>query len=132
MTEIILRCSGQTIPTHVLCYRIWTHINDPFTHPQSEVKTVYAEFFDPWDWVIIHGLYEDDVNAQLFQWALDSAFIVMIILFTLSGTLSLRINYPAPHQRFGLYAVSCKGLGRFERPFRTCWCRLRVNGRSQP
>ena len=84
MTEIILRCSGQTIPTHVLCYRIWTHINDPFTHPQSEVKTVYAEFFDPWDWVIIHGLYEDDVNAQLFQWALDSAFIVMIILFTLS------------------------------------------------
>lgn len=72
-----------SIPTHVLCYHFWTHTNDPFTHPQSEVKTVYAEFFDPWDWVIIHGLYEDDVNAQLFQWALDSAFIVMIILFTL-------------------------------------------------
>jgi methyl-accepting chemotaxis protein len=28
-----------------------THTDDPLTHPQSELKTVYAELFEPCDWV---------------------------------------------------------------------------------
>lgn len=106
MTEIIHRYTGDSytgfaenlcFPEPLFGYRFLTYTDDPLAHPQSELKTVYAELFEPWDWVIIHGLHQDDVNAQFFPWARDSAFIVMIILFALSGSalyLSRSITQP--------------------------------------
>jgi hypothetical protein len=60
-----------------------TSTDDPLTNPLSELKTVYAELFEPWDSVIFQRIYKNNVTAQLFHLARDSVFIVMIILFTL-------------------------------------------------
>lgn len=106
MTEIIYRFNGESysgfseylyFPEPMFGFRFLTFTDDPLAHPQAELKTVYSEMFEPWGWVIIHGLYEDDVRAQFMQWAGRSSVIVMLILLILSAVayyLSLSITVP--------------------------------------
>lgn len=92
MPEIIRRYNGDSYsgfseymyyPEPMFGYRILTYVDDELAHPQAELKTIYSEMFAPWGWVIIHGLYEDDVRAQFLQWAGRSAVIIALILFAL-------------------------------------------------
>ena len=94
MTAIIERYNGSTYsgfseyayyPDQEFGYRILTYVDDPLAHPQSEVKTIYSEMFVPWDWVIIHGLYEDDIRAEFAAWVARSMFVIVIILLALAG-----------------------------------------------
>ncbi|MDT8428551.1 MAG: methyl-accepting chemotaxis protein [Pseudomonadales bacterium] len=92
MTEIISRYTGDSYtgfseymytPEASFGYRLLTYADDPLADPQAELKTVYSELFAPWGWVVINGMYEDDVEANFFNWALQSALIILLILFVL-------------------------------------------------
>ncbi|TFH70786.1 methyl-accepting chemotaxis protein [Gammaproteobacteria bacterium LSUCC0112] len=126
MTEIIHRYTGDDYtgfaeylyyPEPMFGYRFLTYTDDPLAHPQAELKTVYAELFEPWDWVIIHGLYVDDVNAQFFQWARDSALIIVLILLALSAAayyLSRSITLPLTKAEAYMQDIA-KGSGDLSR-----------------
>ncbi|MEX2334428.1 MAG: methyl-accepting chemotaxis protein [Pseudohongiella sp.] len=106
MTEIIERYTGSDytgfaeylyFPDPLFGYRFLTFTDDPLAHPEAEVKTVYAELFEPWGWVIIHGLYEDDIRAEFNAWAMSSAAIILVILLVLVAIayfLSASITQP--------------------------------------
>lgn len=92
MTEIINRYTGDSFtgfseymytPEASFGYRLLTYTDDPLADPEAELKTVYSELFAPWGWVVINGMYEDDVEADFFNWALQSALIIMLILLVL-------------------------------------------------
>lgn len=93
MTEIVERYTGSSYtgfseyayyPEQEFGYRILTYIDDSLAHPDSEVKTVYSQLFAPWDWVIIHGLYEDDIRAEFSAWATSSMGVIVVILVLLA------------------------------------------------
>lgn len=92
MPEIIRRYTGDSytgfseylyFPETLFGYRILTFTDDPLAHPQADLKTVYSELFAPWGWVIIHGLYEDDIRAEFTQWVISSSVIIVLILLVL-------------------------------------------------
>src|SRR5690606_32253347 len=106
MPDIIRRYTGESYtgfseylyyPEQEFGYRILTYTDDPLAHPQADLKTVYSEMFAPWGWVIIHGLYEDDIRDQFFDWAARSAGIILVILIALAAVayfLSSSITAP--------------------------------------
>ena len=92
MPEIIRRYNGDSYtgfseylyyPEQEFGYRLLTYTDDPLAHPRADLKTVYSELFAPWGWVIIHGLYEDDIRAEFFRWAASSAVIIVLMLLAL-------------------------------------------------
>ena len=126
MTEIIHRYTGDSytgfseylyFPEPLFGYRFLTFTDDPLAHPEAELKTVYSELFEPWGWVIIHGLYEDDVRAQFLQWAGRSAVIIVLILLALAGAayyLSLSITAPLSKAEAYMQDIA-KGSGDLSR-----------------
>ena len=106
MTAIIERYTGPDytgfaeylyFPEPLFGHRFLTFTDDPLAHPEAEIKTVYAELFEPWGWVIIHGLYEDDISAEFNSWAMSSAAIILVILLVLVAIayfLSASITQP--------------------------------------
>lgn len=113
MTEIIRRYTGESytgfaeylyFPDPLFGYRFLTFTDDPIAHPEAEVKTVYAQLFAPWDWVIIHGLYEEDVNALFLRWVMSSALIVVLILCALvAAAYFLSTSIAAPLSKAQAY-----------------------------
>jgi methyl-accepting chemotaxis protein len=126
MTEIIHRYTGDSYtgfaeylyhPEPMFGYRFLTYTDDPIAHPEAEIKTVYAKLFEPWDWVLIHGLYEEDVNAQFMQWVMSSALIVVVILLILvvaAYFLSISITAPLVQAR-GYMQDIAQGSGDLSR-----------------
>ncbi|GGG57942.1 methyl-accepting chemotaxis protein [Pseudohongiella nitratireducens] len=118
MTEIIERYTGSSYtgfaeyayhPEQEFGYRLLTYTDDPLAHPESENKTIYAKQFEPWGWVIIHGLYEEDINAQFNSWAGRSAAIVAVILLVLAVlaySLSRSITQPLMRARAYMHDIA--------------------------
>tara|TARA_R100000306_G_scaffold62590_2_gene74959 strand:- start:48135 stop:49871 length:1737 start_codon:yes stop_codon:yes gene_type:complete len=106
MTEIIHSFTGDSYtgfaeylyyPEPEFGHRFLTYTDDPLAHPLAEVKTVYSELFEPWDWVVIHGMFEEDVNAMFLEWVATAAVMVIVILAILIGAayyLSISITSP--------------------------------------
>ncbi len=47
---------------------------------RAEHKIVYSQYFEPWHWIVVFGVYLDDINAQFQQWLINlSATCVGII-----------------------------------------------------
>lgn len=106
MLQIIERYTGSSYtgfaeylyyPDPLFGYRFLTFTDDPLAHPEAEVKTVYSEMFEPWGWVIIHGMFEDDIRAEFNAWVMSSAAVIVVILMALVAIayfLSLSITQP--------------------------------------
>lgn len=106
MLQIIERYTGSSFtgfaeylyyPDPLFGYRFLTFTDDPLAHPEAEVKTVYSEMFEPWGWVIIHGMFEDDIRAEFNAWVMSSAAVIVVILLALIAIayfLSLSITQP--------------------------------------
>ena len=113
MTDIIRRYTGDSytgfaeylyFPDPLFGYRFLTYTDDPIAHPEAEVKKVYAQLFAPWDWVIIHGLYEEDVNALFLRWVMSSGVIVVLILCALvAAAYFLSASIAAPLSKAQAY-----------------------------
>lgn len=111
MPEIILDTVGSSYtgffeylyyPTEGFATRVLSTMNDEYAHPDAEVRSAYAELFEPWGWVIVNGLFVDDVNAAFFSWAARSAAIIAVILLLLAGGaffLSRSITRPLMRSR---------------------------------
>ncbi|MDO8273599.1 MAG: cache domain-containing protein, partial [Gammaproteobacteria bacterium] len=65
-------------------YHSLTFVDHPLANPNAELKRVYSELFEPWGWVIINGIYLNDVTADFIAWALQSALVIVFILAALS------------------------------------------------
>ncbi|MDP2128030.1 MAG: methyl-accepting chemotaxis protein [Pseudohongiella sp.] len=111
MPEIILNTVGSSYtgffeylyyPTEGFGTRILATMDDEYAHPDAEVRRAYAEHFEPWGWVIVNGLFVDDVNAAFMRWAGRSASIVATILLVLAASafyLSRSITRPLLRSR---------------------------------
>ncbi|MGM0633183.1 MAG: methyl-accepting chemotaxis protein [Pseudomonadota bacterium] len=106
MTDIISSQAGADFtgfseyayhPEQEFGYRILTYTDDPLRHPDSDVRRVYSELFEPWGWVVIHGLFTDDVNAAFMEWTLSAAMVVLVILILLcAGAVYLSRSITGP------------------------------------
>jgi methyl-accepting chemotaxis protein len=107
-------------------YHVLTYTDHPLAHPESEVRRVYAERFEPWDWVVIHGLFEDDVNAEFMDWAFNAALLVLVILVILfAGAFYLSRSITGPLLRTRDYMEDiAQGSGDLSR-------RLDADGRDE-
>lgn len=111
MPEIILDTVGSSYtgffeylyyPDEGFGTRVLATMDDEYAHPDSEVRRGYAELFEPWGWVIVNGLFVDDVNAAFWDWARRSASIVALILLALAASafyLSRSITRPLLRSR---------------------------------
>ncbi|HLT63419.1 MAG TPA: methyl-accepting chemotaxis protein [Pseudohongiella sp.] len=135
MPDIIRRYTGESYtgfseylyyPEQEFGYRILTYTDDPLAHPQADLKTVYSEMFAPWGWVIIHGLYEDDIRDQFFDWAARSAGIILVILIALAAVAYfLSSSITAPLRKAEAYMQDiARGSGDLSR-------RLEENGNDE-
>jgi methyl-accepting chemotaxis protein len=126
MTEIIHRYTGSSytgfaeylyFPDPLFGYRFLTFVDDPIAHPQAELKTVYAQHFEPWDWVIIHGLYEEDIRSEFSSWVRSSTVVIGLILLGLISIayfLSLSITQPLSKARAYMQDIA-EGSGDLSR-----------------
>jgi methyl-accepting chemotaxis protein len=73
-------------PTSERGYRVLTYIGDPLAHPQSQNKLLYGEYFDPWDWVVIKGIFIDDLHADFQRWVISLIALSGVIIFLLAIT----------------------------------------------
>ncbi len=106
MTDIISSQAGPDFtgfseyayhPEQEFGYRILTYTDDPLRHPESDVRRVYSELFEPWGWVVIHGLFTEDVNAAFMEWTLSAAMVVLVILVLLcAGAVYLSRSITGP------------------------------------
>lgn len=126
MTEIIERQAGGDYtgfseyayyPEQEFGYRVLTFTDDPLAHPESEVKTVYSELFEPWGWVVIHGLYEDDVQAEMATWFRNAALWIGTIILVLGiAAFYLSRSITEPLRRVNAYMDDiAKGSGDLSR-----------------
>ena len=111
MPEIILDTVGSSYtgffeylyyPTEGFGTRVLATLDDEYAHPDAEVRRAYSELFEPWGWVIVNGLFVDDVNAAFLRWAGRSAVIVLVILLALAASaffLSRSITRPLLRSR---------------------------------
>jgi methyl-accepting chemotaxis protein len=100
MPDIIRRYTGESYtgfsqylyaPDVGFGYHTLTHVDHPLADPTAELKLVYTELFDPWDWIIINGIYQDDVMSDFISWATQSGVVIVLILIVLS-VLALAIT----------------------------------------
>ncbi|MDX1491775.1 MAG: methyl-accepting chemotaxis protein [Pseudohongiellaceae bacterium] len=92
MPEIIERYTGPSYtgfseylyaPQVEFGYHTLTFVDHELADPSAELKLVYTELFDPWGWIIINGIYQDDVMAEFISWATQSGVIIILILVAL-------------------------------------------------
>jgi len=70
---------------------------DEKPHPQAKHKASYGKRFEPWNWLVMAGVYMDDVNSAFFTWLkvlVITATAVMLILLILGLWISLSISKP--------------------------------------
>jgi len=93
MPEIIRRYTGDSYtgfsqylyaPEVSFGHHTLTYVDHPLADPNADLKLVYTELFDPWNWIIINGIYQDDVMADFISWSTQSAVIIVLILVALS------------------------------------------------
>ncbi len=85
-------------------YHSLTFTDHPLANPNAELKRVYSELFEPWGWVIINGIYLNDVMADFIAWALQSALVIVFILAALSVcALLISRSITQPLQQANLY-----------------------------
>ncbi len=98
-------------------YHLLTYVDHPLAHPEAEVRRVYSELFEPWGWVIIHGLFEDDVQTEFMSWVWNLALVVLLVLLVLVGAavlLSRSITVPLNRARSYMDDIS-QGSGDLSR-----------------
>lgn len=113
MPEIINRYTGNSYtgfsqylyaPEVEFGYHTLTHVDHPLADPSAELKMVYTELFDPWNWIIINGIYQDDVMADFIAWATQSGVVIVLILALLSAlALIMTKSIIAPLSQANLY-----------------------------
>jgi methyl-accepting chemotaxis protein len=70
---------------------------DPRIHPAAEQKLVFGASFDPWQWVVLTGIYTDDAEAAFIQWVKNLALIISLLtalLLTVTYFISRSITQP--------------------------------------
>ncbi len=70
---------------------------DPRIHPAAEKKLVFGASFEPWQWVILTGIYNDDAQAAFIQWVKSLAIIISLLtagLLTFTYFISRSITTP--------------------------------------
>ncbi|GAB1265879.1 methyl-accepting chemotaxis protein [Aurantivibrio infirmus] len=78
-----------------------TSLTVPYTdekpHSEAEHKASYGKRFEPWNWLVMTGVYMDDVNATFLSWLkflVLNATIAILILLVLGLWISLSISKP--------------------------------------
>ncbi|MDP1932341.1 MAG: methyl-accepting chemotaxis protein [Gammaproteobacteria bacterium] len=113
MPEIIRRYTGDRYTGFseylytteaIFGYHTLTFVDHELASPNAELKLVYSQLFDPWGWVIINGIYAEDVMADFISWSLQSAMIIVLILVALSACAFLiSRSITRPLQQANLY-----------------------------
>ena len=65
-------------------YRTLTYWGDPEAHPEADHKLLYGELFPAWDWIVLRGIFIDDVEAEFRSWVLGTAIVCGVLLFALA------------------------------------------------
>lgn len=66
-------------------------------HVNAEHKASYGKRFEPWNWIVLTGVYMEDVNTTFYTWLKTLIIIattVMLILLVLGLWISLSISKP--------------------------------------
>lgn len=64
-------------------YRTITYWGDPLAAPGADHKLVYAGYFEPWDWVVLRGIFIEDVQAEFVVWARNIALLCALVIVCL-------------------------------------------------
>ncbi len=70
---------------------------DPMVHPEAELKLVYGKVFEPWQWVVLTGVYMDDVQAAFIRTIKTLSIFIAILfgaLLVAGYAISRSINRP--------------------------------------
>lgn len=69
--------------------------------PESaQLKMAYSAYFEPWDWVVLTGIYREDEAEAFYSWLWDmltAAGLIMAIIFLVSLAISSSITKPLQH-----------------------------------
>ncbi len=63
----------------------------------AERKMAYSAYFEPWDWIVLTGIYQEDVNAAFYNWLwsmMAFAGAIMAVIFVVSYAISNSITKP--------------------------------------
>ncbi|MBA57377.1 MAG: hypothetical protein CMK89_23255 [Pseudomonadales bacterium] len=75
-------------------------LNEPNIPEAAELKMSYAAYFEPWDWVVLTGIYREDEDVAFYNWLWSLLVIavgIMTIIFAVSFVISSSITKPLQH-----------------------------------
>ncbi|RLU01954.1 MAG: methyl-accepting chemotaxis protein [Ketobacter sp.] len=81
-------------------YPVIRKLNEPNIPEAAELKMSYAAYFEPWDWVVLTGIYREDEDAAFYNWLWSLLVIavgIMTIIFAVSFVISSSITKPLQH-----------------------------------
>lgn len=81
-------------------YPVIRKLNEPNIPEAAELKMSYAAYFEPWDWVVLTGIYREDEDAAFYNWLWSLLVItvgIMAIIFAASFVISSSITKPLQH-----------------------------------
>ena len=72
-------------------YRNLTYWGDPQAHPEADHKLLYGELYPSWNWIILRGIFIDDVEQDFKTWVTSITIICTVIIVAL-GLSAFFIN----------------------------------------
>lgn len=80
------------------------YLTSPTPNTPSKMRTTSITYFEPWDWIITVGTWEEDFLAvqyrvndtlnKLIQWTVSGALVLLILFVTLALVVSSKITAP--------------------------------------
>ncbi len=68
----------------VFGYRTLSYWGDPYAHPDADHKLLYGELYPPWNWIVLRGIFIEDVESDFRAWVLSIAFFCLFIIVGLA------------------------------------------------
>jgi methyl-accepting chemotaxis protein len=65
-------------------YRTLTYWGDPYAHPEADHKLLYGELYPDWNWIVLRGIFIEDVEAEFRAWVLSIAGFCSLLLLALA------------------------------------------------
>ncbi|GAA6134285.1 methyl-accepting chemotaxis protein [Oceaniserpentilla sp. 4NH20-0058] len=55
-------------------------LSDTTVPENAVVKTAYAAYYEPWDWVVFSGVYREDEQESFYSWVKGMSILVIIVI----------------------------------------------------
>ncbi|MCP5013694.1 MAG: HAMP domain-containing protein [Ketobacter sp.] len=71
--------------------------SENFIPETAELKTAYAAYFEPWDWIVLTGVYREDEAEAFYSWLssmLAFTGAIILVIFAASYAISNSITRP--------------------------------------